>query len=378
MYRKTGIFNLQDPMISQLRHLPADSQVLKATKFLVRQIHQRGLKVGDRLPSQAALRQSEFSNDTLSGAMQILTDAGTIVRQVGRGTTVKCLERQPEGLWTIGLLVQNGIIAKFPFYAQLFSLIQEAMVGAGLRSQMHLQRVDMGRTKMGDRLDTYHLLRHDLEEDRLDGILTLANLVAEDCQDLQERGIPVVHVGSWEGLPRGAVIDRYTWVKEATEELYEQGARQFGIVSIGGCQYADSFFYDGHLDGLAACGLSASATRSLTKGEGISAGKELGKCLLAEDAKPDALIVVDDRIAMGLISVLAEDSSYRPKLAVQTNRQAPFTYALPITAYEVDAQELVRHGIEIMLASLNNPKTSPEIRWLAPVRAESHESYSSK
>ena len=78
---------------------------------------------------------------------------------------------------------------------------------------------------------------------------------------------------------------------------------------------------------------------------------------------------------MGLISVLAEDSSYRPKLAVQTNRQAPFTYALPITAYEVDAQELVRHGIEIMLASLNNPKTSPEIRWLAPVRAESHESY---
>ena len=81
---------------------------------------------------------------------------------------------------------------------------------------------------------------------------------------------------------------------------------------------------------------------------------------------------------MGLAATVAQ-TSYRPRLVVQTNLQAPLAFALPVLHFEVDAEELASRAAAMLLAHLRDPGRPLTREWLLPRimnPAESHMSNS--
>lgn len=352
----------------QLHHLPAESRVLEACKVILRHIQAHGLAAGDRLPTQDEWRrQTDFSNDTLSAAMRYLIDGQVLSRRSGLGTLVAEPRRSLEGLWTVGLALQHHIVGRKPFYAQLFCYVQEALGAAGCRTQIHLQQ-ERDHQPL-EPLDKFHLLAQDVAAGRLDGVVTMASLHPASWATLRRQGVVAVHAGAWEEAPSGAVIDRRPMVRAAVAELAARGARHFGLVSMPEQHTDGGRFYHGFVDGLAALGLPPHAGLHVTGSEGITGGEEAAQRLLATAARPDALVVVDDGMAMGLTAVLREHPAYRPLIAVQTNQQAPLVYSLPVIRYEVDIRELAEQAVACLLERLANPAAPERVMYLPPRRA---------
>lgn len=354
-------------MSKDVRHLGPDSQVLRACKHLLRSIRQARLEVGDRLPTQAELRATtEFSNDTLSGAMRLLTANGVLRRKAGVGTVVARPVCTLEGLWTIGLLTQHGLAGKIPVYAQWYSLTQEWLATAGCRFQLHLEMIE--RHDSAHPWTDFHLLPHDLAEGRLDGILTFAPILPGDWAAQRARGVPICHLGTSEIMPCGAIIDQLPMTREAVGRLAGLGCRKLGLVSLAGPTPENCRFMTGFQQGLAAAGLPQSTGRSFSRGEAMPGGQAVGRDLLAlpPGERPDGLVVTDDRIGMGLAAVLREDPGYRPRLAVQTNLQAPLAFALPAIRFEVDLAALAALACRRLLAMLHDSTLPEGVDLLAP------------
>jgi DNA-binding LacI/PurR family transcriptional regulator len=108
---------------------------------------------------------------------------------------------------------------------------------------------------------------------------------------------------------------------------------------------------------------------SLHCGGGPVGGWRVAEQLLdmPEEKRPDGLIVIDDRIATGLTAALATaDGDYRPEMVVQTNRQSPLAFALPVVHFEVDVDELARRAVRNLMQRLLNPKLPFKVDWIYP------------
>lgn len=349
----------------QVHQLGPDSQVLRACKFLWRYIHQHGLGPGDHLPTQAELRATtEFSNDTLSRAMGVFMDSGLLTRKFKQGTVLARPPDRLDGLWTVGVAVPRDMTGTVPFYAQLFSFLQQALTQAGCRFQVHLELEHSPLPMRTKSFSDYYLLARDLDAGRLDGVLCLGGLDEREWRGYVQRGIAVCHVGPWEEAPAGACIDRYRMAREAVQLLYARGCRDIHMVCMYRPAPDNNHAWDGFRAGLAEVGLPP---RCLACGEGLAAGQLAARRLLAEPQRPDGLLVVDDRIASGLAVVLRDHPDYRPAIAVQTNRQAPLAFALPVIHFEVDIVALAAAACEVLVARMNNPLLPEVLLRLDPV-----------
>ena len=53
-------------------------------------------------------------------------------------------------------------------------------------------------------------------------------------------------------------------------------------------------------------------------------------------------------------------------MAVQTNRQQPRIFLLPIFAYEVDIQTLAERTVNLLLERVRNPASPERVEWHVP------------
>jgi DNA-binding LacI/PurR family transcriptional regulator len=140
-------------------------------------------------------------------------------------------------------------------------------------------------------------------------------------------------------------------------------------------------YWKGFEAGMKEAGLAVKPEeQQLFGGEGAIGGRNVARKLLEWPAakRPDGLVVVDDRIAMGLAATLVQ-TDYRPRMVVQTNLQAPLAFALPVVHFEVDADELATRSVNLLLSCLRNPSLWPRREWVKPRilnQAETHMSMS--
>jgi len=340
-------------------------RTLAAAKATLRYLHTEGLQPGDRLPHQQDLRrQLGFSNDTLTAAMRMLVQAGVLVRRIRVGTTVADLTRPVRGLWSVGLaLPSSRELLEVPFVSQLAQFIH-----ARLREMGHDCRVYSVQESPGDAPvePEFPGLEADMADGRTDGVLTTFETDAAVFRQAEEAGVPVTHVSWWEAAPSGVVIDQGAMVQTAVVRLNALGCRRVSLVAAGPPGPGHDRFWTGFEAAMARSGMRAHP--ALYAGEGVQAGYALAEHLLQQPstALPDGLIVTDDRIAMGLLSVIAERGAWRPMIAVQANRQAPLAFPMPVIRFEIDIEALAVMAVNMMLDRICDPSRPVACQFYCP------------
>lgn len=357
---------------TSLSQLPANNQVRQCCKDIVRLIHTRGLGVGDALPKQEDLRQElKYSNNTITPAMQILTSAGMLSRKRRSGTVIENTQAVPRGLWRVGMAV--GTMAQElggQFLTTLYRCLNERIDAAGCLGRFYL------RTKNNNGqphpLEDFSGLVEDLAYGSLDGLLTPAFLVRDAITDMEKRGVPLCSVAGCEFAKCGVQLNHFGSVQKSVKLLAANGCKRPILVSNIAPMDGYSAFWEGFKCGLSEMGMTAD-TSQLVVGDLLGGGVEIATRLLAmpPQDRPDGIIVVNDIMGLGLAGVLRESAGYRPMIIVQTNRQIPLVYAVPVIRLEVDIDELAAQAVDLLISQMLNPAQPGRIRVVQiPIRQD--------
>jgi DNA-binding LacI/PurR family transcriptional regulator len=342
-------------------------QVAEVARDLKRLINTRNLSAGDQLPSQAELRDLRgYHNNTLDAAMDILVRCGVLSRKRRVGTIVVDPHRTVPNLWRVGVTVIPASSEQV-YYAQLLQFMQTHLQAVGADISFFMLRPEAAPSKIC--LHSFDHLAEAHAEKRLDGLLTQIGIGDEDWFKLHEQGLELAHAGVWEQAPSGVVIDHVSMVEDAVMRLLSMGCKRLAIVSMKGPKPGFHRFWDSFRATSTAGGLEESAAVSLHGGAGPYGGWRVAEQILEmpADARPDGLIVIDDRIATGLAAALASrDGDYRPVIAIQTNLQAPLAYALPAIHYAVDVEQLAMRAVGNLMERLLSPTTPQKREYIYP------------
>ncbi|MBN8708875.1 MAG: hypothetical protein BGO12_03815 [Verrucomicrobia bacterium 61-8] len=328
-------------------------QALATYRKILRLIHENDLSIGDRLPPQADLMEIlKGCQGTISEAMKWLVADGILTRRQKAGTYItSLLPCNPlRRVWTVGIVTPS--LQASPFYSVLAHCLHRQL---SLRNCTDRTYMLSPSAPNGEEVDTRSLsdfsgLGDDVNGGLVDGIVTATRLLSND--------IPVCGVAGWNSPDFGVIIDEKEFILNASTELIAQGARHIGIVTkcrlnseyrhvLEGWKAASRAFPDCHFES------EATHIGSNGIGGGVLVADELLRRPTSK--RPSGLIIPDDMMAQGLTYRLRESGSYRPFCAVQTRQQTPSLFSLPVTAFEVDVEELAIRAVDLLIRKMINP-----------------------
>jgi hypothetical protein len=349
------------------------SRVSLVYKQLARYIMMNGLKPGDLLPTQPELRRLfRVSNDTLAAIMQMLVGQGAVTRQQGVGTILVNMESLMQCGWVVGVATMTApSIGQNSFFALLSHQILGRLFAIGCRSSTYFRCAKPHWPC--HRLSDFAGLGEDVAAGRIDGLLILTSLAAADWKGLLKQDVPAFHVGVWDALPCGVVVDKLAMADHAIRLFSEKGCRHIGVMMDSGDGMPERsvethLARQGH--GVRVEGLSAVIPGVLPV-PGIA--ETMARAMLERPlrGRPDALIFGDDHAAQEVSRILAQSGGYRPRIAVITNRQLPMPFYLPVSRFEVDLGELADRGVRLFHERLMNPKSPERMEYVVPRWMES-------
>jgi DNA-binding LacI/PurR family transcriptional regulator len=351
------------------------SRVVQAVKAVLRYAHSRRLKEGDRLPPQQSLRvELGFSNDTLTRAMGQLMHAGIITRKSKVGTVVADLGRPLPNLWSVALpSFPAEVVGEVPFLAQLLQFLQSGVRQAGHRCHVYPMG---GRGNVeSPSLTDFSGLEQDILSGAVDAVLTTLATDERHWTWASRHNLPLCHTWWWETAACGVVIDQKPMVMQAASLLADQGCRRLALVAAEPPREGFSRFWEGFTEAAAGLAGRIETLPLLHEGQGVLSGQRIAQRLLSmpSGARPDGLIAVDDRVTLGLTTTLVSAGDYRPKIVVQTNRQAPLSFALPVFRFEVDIEQIATAAVNQLQQRLPNPSLPPRLEFIPPRFAGLHE-----
>ena len=231
-------------------------EATRAAQYIVRTIHGRGLKRGDKLPSQQELcAATGFSNNAMTAAMKVLVANGMLKRAVRVGSAVVDPDCCIRGLWRVGVTILSATASQ-PYYGELFHRVQSHLQEAGCVTYVYLRNdqvtFDVATTTAG-----FDFLDDDIRRRPLDGLLDLTSLAREDWVKRQRAGLSMVHAGSWEEAPAGVVIEQSEMVRVSVKWLAERGCKRIAVVSMGGASGPERYWM-GFVQGMKEAGMPVS------------------------------------------------------------------------------------------------------------------------
>lgn len=354
-----------------------DSQADWACKEIIRRVHAESLSTGAQLMRQEPLRRSlGVGTTTINLAIQRLVECGFLRREHRVGTFVRDPGAIPPRLWTVGVAV----------YVPARADARETIHGGGFFADL-AQRLHAGLAAARCNVASYTTpgpidddnaavsrcpaLMADLADGALDAVLTTSFVSKRELAMREFTRVPVVHAGFAENMPASVAIDQGALAASAVPLLHARGCRRIAMVCNGETEPSERFF-GAYMKALGELGQSQKDAQTYTMGLGLAAGRAVAAELLAlpTSRRPDGLIIGDDWIALAIAAVLAGTPGYRPRLVVQTNRQIPLAYALPVIRYEVDIAQIADLAVNKTLAKLRNPASEDAITWIAPRLSE--------
>jgi DNA-binding LacI/PurR family transcriptional regulator len=355
------------PGAADTKELLQRPMVAQAVKDLLRRMRADGLKAGDKLPPQSALRSADGRGaGTLDAAMAILVAHGVLSRKRKVGTVVEDPGVAIPGLWTVGYAYVPEDIGPVPYSTLLSALLQSELALRGYTLRVYPRR--QHQIHVPDRLAGFAQLATEIASGDLDALVTTADLDHRDLATCTGAGIPVVHCGHCHAMPCAALFDRERWQSDALGWLRAAGAARIHLVYNYGPQDGAR---DQHWTAMAQL-FGGTLPRIHARGNGHQAGIAIAGDLLALPAaeRPDGLLVTDDRIASGLSLRLATAGAYRPKLAVLGCRQVSQPYGWPVAVFASDLAALVASGLSLVQDRLLAPGLAAEQRIQPLMRAD--------
>jgi hypothetical protein len=339
------------------------AQTLRAYKRLVRYVLAGRFKAGDRLPPQQLLKNTlRLNNCTLGAAMQRLVQAGVLTRKPRVGTLIADLNAVPSVPWTVGI-ASPPLAVKPPssFFGNLTVYLQGAIVAQGCRCVAYYQM----QYGFSPEFSGFPGLADDIQHGDIDGLVLLTGCNLGQWRAAVRKEVPICHTAVWEDAPCGVLIDTAATITSALKAFAKQGKRRVTLVD----QSAPTGRRAQAIAALLADRtLNVPAPQILAAAPSIESGQNAGCELLAMPAsrRPEALIVVDDHTCLGLTSVLRETGNYRPAIAVQTNRQLPLIFPLPVTEFQVDLTLIVDRTVTLLRERMIHPHGNENREWIAP------------
>lgn len=339
-----------------------DTQVANCCRAIVRFILSRNLRAGDKLPPQDELRGSlSFSHNSVTPAMNLLVESGLLERKRRQGTIVVDPEAVPSGLWRVAM--PFGVLDLSP-ECQFETILSRYLQETCQKKFCHLRYYILNVDKIGlvpHDLDDFGLLRYDLEDGRLDGILTPAFFTTEASQTTKRLGVPLCNVGGWPLTPIRVGLDSRAFIRMALDYLRPLSCERPLVVMNVRDQ-------NEMMDELNDCDESVEVADHPSLG----GAKGLAESLLANsrESRPDALIIANDIVALELVSILA-GTDYTPRVVVQSNKQIPLFFHRPVVKLEYDIKALADIAVSVLLAKIQGQYTDDEVRTLRPELCES-------
>lgn len=324
--------------------------VERALRCVARCVLERRLTAGDLLPTQRELsRELKMGNDTLTAAMSRLVEAGAVSRRVKRGTVLEAPEKLPSPEWHVGVvMLTGGTSGARAFDALLAYRMQHHLAARGCRVRSY-PRVRV--TRQPAKPEDFAGLTADLEAEpaELDGLIALGVFNAKAWRVIEQQGVRVTAAGYWYNAPAGVTIDFAQLVRDASGALRETGTQRIAVVANPeSTRRASVTEAPQRVVAEAGCEtLYGEADEDDPTAQGASAARRW--LALPPEERPDGLVVCDDWSALGLTSVLAEQTDDPPAVACLTNRELPMQFALPVIRFELSIDALAACAVDALV-----------------------------
>ncbi|MEU1707126.1 LacI family DNA-binding transcriptional regulator [Streptomyces sp. NPDC005706] len=212
---------------------------------------------------------------------------------------------------------------------------------------------------------------HGFDAQFSDGVvLSPLSLLPRDLAT-RDRRLPVVLLGerSAAGTTDHVGIDNVGAAREATEHLLSRGRRRIAVIggSVRGRQGTDRLRTDGHREALAAAGLPFAEDLVVpVRAYHWQDGARAAIALLDRPAPPDALLCLNDHLALGALRALHEAGRSVPgDLDVMGFDDIEASrFSVPsLTTVAPDKEEIARSAVSLLLDRIDDPESgSPEDR----------------
>lgn len=188
---------------------------------------------------------------------------------------------------------------------------------------------------------------------------------------LQKWHVPFVSLGSSQadGAYASLDLDFAGVAQAAVTRLAARGHHRIAVALTAQDTNNNYVFLEGFRRGLEETGLSFDETLVLRLHDRISGGYELGSALLAMEARPTAVLLIQETMAMGLYQRLGEAGlTAGQDLSVIGFRENPVCrYLQPsLTSFQINLKAYGARLAEIMIAALGSGGSAAED--LAPTR----------
>jgi len=327
----------------------AQPSVRQAYRNVLRFIHGRRLRHGDRLPSQVELRhQMSLGNEPLAQAMRLLVRDGVLSRRRKTGTVVRDVHRAKQTVWTVGITQHDPHGTGYPGILEYY--LRRLLVQQGCEDRTFFRPAPP--RDRPHRLEDFHGLREAVDAGQLDVIVTPEYLLAGP-------DVLVFHLGEVPASSFGICPDLRTFLRAAMDELVCRGCRR--ITWYGGAQagFLEQEMLQRRrrmMGRLRPDGVSASV-RSLPEWT-CRGGHELAGRLLKRPAgkRPEGVILMDDYATLGFTDRLRGQGEYRPSIVAVANRQIPLLFPLPVIRFEIDIEQVAQQAVRLLMRRLLNPE----------------------
>lgn len=337
-------------------------------RAIVRHILETGLNAGDKLPTQAELRQQlRVGNTTIIRAMQSLDSEHVVEIRQKTGVFVKNPNADGYKGRTIGIAAQE--FTGHPFMGFMLLYIQRWLHEYGCHSLIFYGKETFQRTDF--ELEWFPGLRRSVSAHRIDGLITMLEFTSDGWNFLKANRIPVSFVGPVNVPYSSAFYDFPAFAEEAIKKILKRGYCRPAMLSA--CGIVRNYFLP----------FFAEMTRNLSCFDAAKyyfdgqpqheTGKVIADQLLEmlPHERPDFIVSLDDNITVGLISTLIEKQwnnvIYAPPMAVLGNRQLPLLLPWPdIEYYEINTEVMAKKVVDLCLKQLKQPDTSKEAVLLKP------------
>ncbi|WAL67991.1 LacI family DNA-binding transcriptional regulator [Amycolatopsis cynarae] len=205
-------------------------------------------------------------------------------------------------------------------------------------------------------------------QERAAGVILSPTGLPSSIERLRQRGTPVVAVDrplAGRGTDQ-VLVDTRLAAREATEHLIAAGYRRIGCVTgPSGIRTADDRLA-GYRDALSAAGLSPRLERRAAYR--AAGGRAAARKLLDAPHPPDALLVANSAMAIGVLEELAAAKLRLGRdVGVVAFDDVPWASLIdpPLTVMAQPAYEIGAEAARLLLARIADPARPPEARTLA-------------
>jgi LacI family transcriptional regulator len=252
-----------------------------------------------------------------------------------------------------------------PSFAQsLFSDPYYPAVTQGISRVSNEHQLTLALFIFHSREDGHITFNNILAKRMLDGLIITADRKDDIfIAQLIENHIPFVHIGRPESY-----LDKVNYVDTdnvnggllATEHLIEKGYRRIGIIGSDSNSAGDDR-YAGYCQALAQAGIEYNEALVVHGDYTMESGVKGMRQLLP--AKPDAVFVVSDTMAVGALRVLREEGLRVPQdIGIVSYDDLPPSLLAdpPLTTIRQPIEETGQLAVETLMAMLDNPQQPPK------------------